>query len=163
MRARQIALVVALLLVLASLPSTRADVVRPAPEFQFRLANGKIANLRSVRGRPVVLLVANSPTDRRFRAELKNIVRVTRRLENRKTLIVAAFANGASASGSEFALATNSAAVASAYRTSNAPFACAIIGTDGNLDAQTARVLSGQRILDVIDDAFPVEAPKRTE
>jgi hypothetical protein len=50
--------------------------------------------------------------------------------------------------------------VAGAYGVTG-PFAIFIIGKDGNIDALSDRVMSGQRILDVMNNSFVVQRDNR--
>ena len=42
-----------------------------------------------------------------------------------------------------------------------APFGLVVIGVDGNIDYQTEKVRTGERVHDVIRNAFPVQAAAR--
>ena len=139
-----------------------ADVVRGAPEFTWLSSGSRGQSLKSVRGQPVVLIVAQSPVQRMFRAQVGQLQKVYQLLGNEKALAVAAFTQqpGLIKSNIPFVLAANPAAVAAAYGVTG-PFAIFIIGKDGNIDALSDRVIPGQRILDVINNSFVVQRDNR--
>lgn len=153
----------ATLLLLALFSSAgAANVVRGAPEFTWLASGGRGQSLKSVRGQPVVLIVASSPAQRIFRAQVGQLQKVYQLLGNEKALAVAAFTQqpGLIKSNIPFVLAANPAAVAGAYGVTG-PFAIFIIGKDGNIDALSDRVMSGQRILDVMNNSFVVQRDNR--
>jgi len=139
-----------------------ADVVRGAPEFTWLSSGARGQSLKSLRGQPVVLIVAQSPGQRIFRAQVGQLQKVYQLLGNDKAVAVAAFTGepGVIKSNIPFVLAANPAAVAAAYDVTG-PFAIFIIGKDGNIDALSDRVLPGQRILDVINNSFVVQRDNR--
>lgn len=140
----------------------RAEVVRPAPDFVWMKSGGRGASLSALRGQPVVLIVARSPRQRMFRAQVGQLHKVYRLLGDRKAVIAAAFTEepGVIRSNIPFVLAANPAAVASSFGT-DGNFAVFIIGKDGNVDLATDRVVPGQRILDVINNSFVVQRDNR--
>ncbi len=150
-----------LLLVLFS-SAGLANVVRGAPDFTWLSSGARGQSLKSVRGQPVVLIVAQSPSQRIFRAQVGQLQKVYQLLGNEKALAVAAFTQqpGLIKSNIPFVLAANPVAVAGAYGV-NGPFAIFIIGKDGNIDALSDRVMSGQRILDVMNNSFVVQRDNR--
>jgi peroxiredoxin len=152
---------VLLLLVLWS-SAGLATVVRGAPDFTWLTSGARGQSLQSLRGQPVVLIVARSPAQRIFRAQVGQLQRVYQLLGNRKAVAVAAFTqqSGAIKSNIPFVLAADPAAVAAAYGVTG-PFAIFVIGRDGNIDALSDRVLSGQRILDVINNSYVVQRDNR--
>jgi hypothetical protein len=139
-----------------------ADVVRPAPDFVWLASGGKGSSVKALRGQPVILIVARSPRQRVFRAQVGQLQRLYRLLGNTKAVAVAAFTEepGAIRSDIPFVLAANPAAVASAYGVEG-DFAIFILGKDGNLDIATDRVLPAQRILDIINNSFVVQSRNR--
>jgi hypothetical protein len=139
-----------------------ADVVRGAPEFTWLSSGSRGQSLKSLRGQPVVLVVAQSPAQRIFRSQVGQLQKVYQLLGNDKAVAVAAFTQqpGLIESNIPFVLAANPAAVAAAYGVTG-PFAIFIIGKDGNIDALSDRVMPGQRILDVINNSFVVQRDNR--
>lgn len=139
-----------------------ANVVRGAPDFTWLTSGARGQSLKSLRGQPVVLIVAQSPTQRIFRSQVGQLQKVYQLLGNDKAVAVAAFTQqpGLIKSNIPFVLAANPAAVAAAYDVAG-PFAIFIIGKDGNIDALSNRVLPGQRILDIINNSFVVQRDNR--
>ncbi len=143
----------------------RTVIVKPAPEFSFLSAGNQSKSLRSLRGQPVVLLIADSPRSGAFRKQLKYLREIYAQFASRNVVFAAAFKNGNSEpveSDVPFAMLNNGPAVASAYGV-NEDFCIAIIGKDGNIDYQTPKVLTAQRIRDVIQNSFAVQAEARRE
>ncbi len=153
----------ALCLVLVAL-SADARVVRPAPDFQYAGMGGRVSTLKSLRGQPVVLVVASSPRSRAFRRQVANLEELYRRLASRKAVFVAAFteSEGPVLSDIPFVTTLNGAAVAGSYNlAANEDFAVFVIAPDGNLDAATAKVLPAERIKEILDNSLSVQAPLR--
>jgi hypothetical protein len=140
-----------------------ANVVDPAPNFAFRNATGKAASLRSLRGQPVVLLIAPSAASSRFRRQVKQINRGYRFFASRKTVLVAAFTGeeGTVESNAPFVVLSGATDVAAGYGLPPGSYGLFVIGTDGNIDVRTSRVLSAQKIIDAIDNAYPIQAAQR--
>lgn len=140
-------------------------VIRPAPEFSYLAAGNRAQSLRSLRGQPVVLVIAESPKNRAFRKELKFLRDIYSQFASRNVVFAAAFKDGSAEpvqSDVPFATVNNGAAVASSYGV-NDDFSIVIIGKDGNIDYQTSKVLTPQRIRDVIQNSFAVQAEARRE
>lgn len=139
-----------------------AEVVRGAPDFTWLKSGNTSASLRSLRGQPVVLVVARSPRFRKFRAQVGQLQKVFQLLGNDKAVAVAAFTEepGLIRSNIPFVLAANPAAVAAAYDVQG-DFAVFVIGKDGNLDEISDRVLPGQRILDIINNSYVTQRDNR--
>lgn len=139
-----------------------AEVVRGAPDFTWLKSGNNGASLRSLRGQPVVLVVATSPRLRKFRAQVGQLQKVFQLLGNDKAVAVAAFTEepGLIRSNIPFVLAANPAALASAYDVQG-DFAVFVIGKDGNLDEISDRVLPGQRILDIINNSYVAQRDNR--
>jgi hypothetical protein len=136
-------------------------VVRPAPNFTFPAAR-KSGTLRSLKGQAVVLLVADGPNNHAFRKELKYLRQVYQQYASRQVVFAAAFrkTEGPVKSDIPFVVANNGPAVAAAYGVDD-DFQLIIIGKDGNIDYQTAKVCTGERVRDVIQNSFPVQAAAR--
>ncbi len=155
---RFIAIMAALLL-----PSLAvAEVVRPAPDFVWLSSGAKGRSLKSLRGQPVVLIVAESPRQRIFRAQVGQLQRVYQLLGNQKVVAIAAFTGepGAIRSNIPFVIAAAPGQVASLYDVQGG-FAIFVIGRDGNIDALSDRVLPGQRIIDIINNSYVVQNANR--
>lgn len=150
-----------LALLFAALVSTRAEVVRLAPEFTYPAAGNKNASLKSLRGQAVVLLIASSPKAGAFKKQLRYLEEIYQQFASRQAVFVAALREGAGPvkSNIPFAVANNGPAVADAYKVED--FALVIIGPDGNVDYHTNKVCTGERVRDVIQNSFSVQAAAR--
>jgi hypothetical protein len=155
--------IAALILFFGPAPALNAGVVRPAPSFTFAGAGGA-RSLATLRGQPVVLLLAKSAMTGALRKQLKNLRSVFHDCASRGTVFAAAFAGGSPAVPSDipFVHVANSAAVASAYGLGG-DFLIAVIGRDGNLDLLTDKVQPGLRVLEVIGNSFDVQEKTRRE
>ncbi len=151
-----------LLSLTALLSSAAAEVVRRAPDFTWLKSGNNRASLVSLRGQPVVLVVAPSPRYGKFRKQAKELQKTYQLLGNDKAVMVAAFTEepGVIRSNIPFALAANPAAVVQAYGIAG-DFAVFVIGRDGNLDEISDRVLPGQRVLDIINNSFVAQRDNR--
>ena len=153
---------VVLLAALALAPgNARADVVRPAPTFVW--AAGK--TLKTWKGQPVVLLIAPSPRSGAFRKQAQRIQAVYQDFAARGTVFVAAFTEPQAAdepiqSNIPFVVAANGAQIAADY-CFNGAFAIAVIGKDGNLDLNSAKVVPASRITDMIYNNFEQQQAER--
>lgn len=139
-----------------------AEVARWAPDFSWLKSGSNRASLKSLRGQPVVLVVAPSPRHGKFRKQAKQLQKTYQLLGNDKAVMAAAFTSepGAVRSNIPFVLAADPAAVARAYGVAG-DFAVFVIGRDGNLDEISDRVLSGQRVLDIINNSFVAQRESR--
>lgn len=149
---------------LCGLPVADAEVVRPAPNFQWQDASGRDRSATQFRGQPLLLLIAPSPRDWRFRSQLRELRRVRERLGATGAVVIAAFTElpGRIPSDIPIALAANGPAVGIAYESPDR-FAIAFIGLDGNLDFVTNSVQSGQRVLDVIGNSAAIQERLRLD
>ena len=141
-----------------------ARVVRPAPNFTWVDFNGKAQSLESMRGQPVVLLIAKSPTDWTFRSQVGQLQKEYQRFAAQKLICIAAFTeeDGTIKSNIPFITVPDGPRIAFLYEVSS-KFALAVIGPDGNLDYVTTDVVPAQRILDVMDANFAVQKGFRSE
>ena len=148
-------------LALLSALSLEAAVVRAAPDFSFP-AVGKARSLRSLRGQAVVLLVTRSPKEGDFKKQLKYLREIYEQFASKQVVFVAALREGEGPiqSNLPFAVASNGAAVADAYGVAD-DFSIVIIGRDGNIDYQTKKVLTPERVRDVIQNSFMVQEGSR--
>jgi hypothetical protein len=152
----------AILALLALLTAASATVIHLAPEFTFLGAGEKARSLRSLRGQAVVLIIGDSAKSGAFKKQLKNLEGSYAEFASKQVVIIAALANGEGPIPTNIpvTVATNGAAVATAYGVQKG-FQIAIIGRDGNLDYQTDHVLTPERVRDVIQNSFDVQASAR--
>ncbi len=148
------------LLIIATI--AEAAVVHLAPDFTFIGAGEKARSLRSLRGQPVVLVIADSPKSGALKKQLKNLEEIYQQLASKGVVLIAAIGTGDGPIPSNIpvAVANNGATVATSYGV-NKGFQIAIIGRDGNLDYQTDRVLAAERVRDVIQNSFDVQTSAR--
>ena len=159
----RIALLLLLVLLAAFAPGADAGVVRPAPSFSFGGAGGK-NSLASLRGQPVVLVIAQTGKTKALRSQMKSLRNIYHDCASRGAVFVAALADGGGTVPSDipFALANNGAAVAAAYGM-RGDFLIAVIGRDGNLDLVTDKPIPGARVFEVIKNNFDVQEKARRE
>ena len=152
-------------LLVASSLAASAAVVRLAPDFSFPGAGNRSKSLRSLRGQPVVIVFADTPDNRAYRKQLKNLREIYSQFASRNVVFVAAFKNGSTEpvlSNVPFAIANNGAGVSGAYGVTT-DFSMVIVGKDGNVDYQTDRPAPAQRIRDVIQNSFVVQDQARKD
>ena len=142
--------------------SASAEVARWAPDFAWLKSGNNRASLKSLRGQPVVLVVAPSPRHGKFRKQAKQLQKTYQLLGNDKAVMVAVFTQepGVIRSNIPFVLASNPGAVAQSYGVAG-DFAIFVIGRDGNLDEISDRVLHGQRVLDIINNSYVAQRDNR--
>jgi hypothetical protein len=143
-----------------SVPSP--SVPRPAPEFLWSGVNGKVRRLRDLRGHPVVLIFAESPNQKLFIKQIKELNRRSKQLATRQTLFFVAFTRETglvTRTNIPFVILPDPGSVADAYRVGD--FGIAVISTDGNVDYATDRVVTGQKILDVIVNSYAAQVHSR--
>ena len=152
----------ALAVIFAQVSSADAGVVRPAPPFTFGGAGGK-NSLGSLRGQPVVLVIAQGGKTKALRSQLKSLKNVYHDCASRGAVFIAAIADGSAVpSDIPFVLSNNGAAVAAAYGM-RGDFLLAVIGRDGNLDLVTDKPIPGARVFEVIKNNFDVQDKARRE
>ena len=166
MRARRIHLLAgmaAIALLAAPAPWLHAGLVRPAPSFSFGGAGGK-NSLGSLRGQPVVLVIAQTGNTKALRSQMKSLKNIYHDCASRGAVFVAALTDGGGTVPSDipFALANNGGAVAAAYGM-RGDFLIAVIGRDGNLDLVTDKPIPGARVFEVIKNNFDVQEKARRE
>ncbi len=143
----------------ALVATAHAAVVRLAPDFTFPGIGNKAKSLKSLRGQPVVLVIAESPRTGDFRKQAKNLRDIYQQFASKQVVFVAAFTGepGVIKSDIPFAVVNNGPAVAGAYGVAD-KFNIVIIGRDGNVDYQTKKVLPASRVRDVIQNSFAVQS-----
>ena len=143
--------------------AAQAAVIRLAPEFTFPGPGNKTQTLHSLRGQPVVLVIASSAKAKPLKKQLVWLRDLYQGFASRKAVFVAAFKNGNGEpvqSNIPFTLANNGPAVAAAYGVTG-DFAIVIIGKDGNVDYQTVIPQTPERIRDVMQNSFEIQAASR--
>jgi hypothetical protein len=161
-RIHALALAAALALPAVLASSADAGVVRPAPAFTFGGSGGK-NSLGSLRGQPVVLLIARTAKTTDLRSQLKKLSAAYHDCASRGTVFVAAILDGGTVpSDIPFVLANNGATVAAAYGMQG-DFLIAVIGRDGNLDLATDKAIPGMRVFEVIKNNFDVQDKARRD
>ena len=139
-----------------------AEVVRPAPEFSWVDSTGATKSSKEFLGRPVVVLIADSPRQWAFRSQVGQLQRMYERLAAEKIVCVAAFSRtpGQIRSNIPFVTVPDGPRVAFAFDAAQG-FAIAVIGRDGNLDYFGGKVLPRQRIFDILGNSFTVQQALR--
>ena len=136
-----------------------AEVVRPAPDVAFPPHEGRPQSLGNFRGKPLILLFANTPKDGAFREQLKQLEEALDRLTIRSTVFAAAFQSGDAShlnTSVPLVVLPEGAQACAAFQLKG-KFAIALIGPDGNLDYQTNKVLNINRILEVMQNSFALQ------
>jgi hypothetical protein len=138
------------------------SVINAAPSFSGGAAEGRTITLGSLKGKPVLLLIAPSPKDHAFRRQISELKGRYERLAAQGMICFAAFTTeaGIIPSNVPFLTVNNPAAAAAAYDVSGG-FAVAVIGRDGNLDCLSTKPLPGQRILDIVNNNASVQQQLR--
>ena len=151
----------ALACAISPVSGAHAAVARMAPNFTWEGPAGA-NSLRSLKGQPVVLLVAKSARSRAFRAQVKKLRDVYQEFAGRKVIFAAAILNGPPDIRTDipFVLVPNGAQLAEDFGV-NDSFNIIIIGRDGNVDYQTSRVLPASRVRDVVVNSFVEQSQRR--
>ena len=133
----------------------RAEVVRPAPDFAWIDSSGKSKPAKEFRGRPLVVLIAESPRQSAFRSQVGQLQKIYQRFAADGLVCIAAFSGESGVIGSNIPFLTvpDGPKTAAAFDTAQG-FSISIIGMDGNLDYVSNRVVPAQRIHDIIDNSF---------
>lgn len=150
-------------LALALMGTLHAAVVNPAPDFAVVGAGNKLKSLKSLRGQPVILVLARSPRTGDFKRQIARLEKDYGQFASRSAIFVAAFQEEDGQpvrSDVPFAVASNGPGVHAAYGVQDS-FCIVLIGKDGNIDYQTNKVLPGQRIRDVLQNSFVVQQQER--
>ncbi len=110
----------------------------------------------------MVLIIARSPNEGRFKSQVKKLKELYSQFASQKVVFVAAFENNDGEINSDIPIvvAENGPKVAADYRL-NDSFKLVVIGKDGNMDLQTPKVCTAQRVKDVIANSFVVQSDAR--
>lgn len=151
-----------LILTLAVMSAGFAEVVRLAPDFSWQGVGSKHSTLRSLRGQPVVLIIAKSARERAFRKQAARLKELYQEFASRNVVFVAAFEGegGTIPSDVPFVIADNGAKIAADYQVEG-NFGVIVIGVDGNVDMQTAKLVPATRIRDVVINSFAIQSEER--
>ncbi|MFZ9964609.1 MAG: hypothetical protein ACO3GO_05320 [Terrimicrobiaceae bacterium] len=133
----------------------RAEVVRPAPDFAWIDSTGKSKPSKELRGRPLVVLIAESPRQWAFRSQVGQLQKIYQRFAADGLVCIAAFSRepGVIRSNIPFLTVPDSVGTAAAFDTAQG-FSISIIGMDGNLDYVSNRVVPAQVIHDILDNSY---------
>jgi hypothetical protein len=148
---------------LALAAALHAGVIRSAPDFTWIGAGGQARSLKSLRGQPVVLLIADSPRAGAFNAQVARLEEIFQNLSSKRVVFAAAFRHSDDRpvkSNIPFVIAASGSEVASVYHLES-KFGIAIIGRDGNLDLFSEDVVSAERVRDIIINSFEVQKALR--
>jgi len=139
-----------------------AAVVQMAPDFTFAGANKK--SLRGLRGQPVVLFLADSPNNKKFRKQLSRMKAIYQQFASRGVVFAAALGNEEQPVPSDIpvVITNNGPGVAAAYGMDGG-YKLVIIGKDGNVDFESDRVVAGTRVREVIQNSFEIQKVIRRE
>lgn len=141
-----------------------AQVVRPAPDLAWIDSTGAKKPLAALRGKPVVVLIAESPRQWAFRSQVGQLQKLYERLAAQGVICIAAFSGeqGLIRSNIPFLTVADGPATATSY---DAPegFAIAVIGEDGNLDYIGNKVVPAQRIHDLVDNSYAKQKQLRRD
>lgn len=142
----------------------QAEVVREAPSFNWTDSSGSAKPLKSLRGQPVVLVIANTPRQWAFRSQVGQLQKIYERFAAEKLVCAAAFSGEQDLirSNIPFLTVPDGPSTASAYDVPTG-FAIAVIGADGNLDCFSTRVLPAQRIYDIIQNSYTKQKQLRRD
>lgn len=157
---KTLALLIALTVLLGI---AHAAVVRLAPEFTWQGAGNKHVSLKSLRGQPVVLIIASSVRDGTFRKQAKRLKELYQDFASRNVVFFAAFEKdepGVIPSDVPFVVADNGPKIAADYQ-AQGDFTLIVIGPDGNVDMQTTKLAPATRIRDVIINSFTAQSAER--
>jgi AhpC/TSA family len=153
---------VCLLLLVVLTTTLSAIVVRQAPNISWLDSTGRQRALSTLRGQPVIVLIAPSPRDRAFRSQLGQLRKMFERYAAQKAVFIAAFTQegGVIRSNIPFMVAADGPRVGYEYE-SGERFGVAFIGRDGNLDYVSNKVMPAQRVYDLINNSFVAQRNMR--
>ena len=139
-----------------------AEVVRPAPGFSVQVGNSP-RPIQKFQGQQIILLLADSPSNRTFRRQVRELETLYDRFAANRVLFVAAFRTPAKepvASDIPFLIADSGASVLGQYGVQS-KFGIALIGADGNLDYVTQQELRASRVREVLQNSFTIQQAAR--
>ena len=127
----------------ASTAVLHAEVVRAMPDFSWVDSTGKTKSSKDLRGRPLVVLIADSPTEWAFRSQVGQLQKIYQRFAADGLVCIAAFSRepGLIRSNIPFLTVPDGPTAATAFDTAQG-FSISIIGMDGNLDYVSNRVVA---------------------
>lgn len=139
-----------------------ARVVNPTPNILWVDSSGKMMGLGAFKGQPVIVIVAPSPQDRAFRAQIGQVQKMYERYAAQKVIFMVAFTQeqGLIRSNVPFVLAADGPRTSFDLRTGE-KFGIAFIGRDGNLDYVTNKVIPALRMKDIIGASFVTQEKLR--
>lgn len=139
-----------------------SSVPNAAPGFVGGTSQGRSVSLSSLKGKPVVLLIAPSARDSRFNSQFRELRGRYERLAAQGVVFFASLVADESVirSNIPFLLVKDPSSVAAAYDVGRG-FAIAVIGRDGNLDCLSTKPLPGQRVLDLVNNNASVQEKMR--
>jgi hypothetical protein len=146
----------------APAPPVPSAVVHLAPDFSIPGIGDKPRTLRSLRGQSVVLLIAKSARTGALKKQVKYLQELFEQFASKETVFAVALREGGALirSNIPIIIVNNGPAVSDAYGVKK-DFGIAIIGRDGNIDYQTDKVVPPERVRDVVQNSFPVQASLR--
>jgi hypothetical protein len=136
---------------IAGTSAAASPIANLAPPFTGGANAGRKITLSSLRGKPVLLVIAPSPRDRAFRRQMQELRGYYERLAAQGLICFAALTSegGRIPSNIPFVLVDDAAGTAADYGIEKG-FAIAVIGCDGNLDCLSNKPLPGYRINDLV-------------
>ena len=151
-----------LFIILSTLATSFTTVVRLAPDFSWQGAGSKLTTLKSLRGQPVVLIIAKSAKDHTFRKQTKRLKDIYQEFAARNVVFVAALqdSSGIIPSDVPIVVANGGEKIAADYGAQGS-FSVVVIGIDGNVDMQTSKLVPASRIKDVIINSYPAQVEER--
>lgn len=141
----------------ASGPDRNAPpAISDLPSFNWIASSGTPRSSRSFQGQPVVMIVANRPDQGSVRGQAKRLERQYRDFAGLQTVFIAAMTEqgGRIESNIPFAYAADPLGLANQLGATG-DFTLYVVAKDGSVIEQTNKVLSGQRVLDLIVNSRP--------
>jgi peroxiredoxin len=132
-----------------------------AVDFLFAGAGGRLSSLKSLRGQPVVLVIAPDADSKLLRKQIDLFEKDYREFASRGTVFFGALSakSGRVPSNIPFAMASDGAVVARDYGVAGPDgFLVVVIGPDGSVNARSGDVKSTdwvRSVLDVVPKANP--------
>ncbi len=132
--------------------------VRPAPNLALSAGNASdpaAQSINDLRGLPVILLLTDSPKNDAFLRQIREIEKAAERFAIRKTVFATGIVSAPDATIKTTLPLRRLAAADQAFQLLQIKdrHAIVLLGPDGNIDYQTAKVLSANRILEVLQNS----------